>query len=275
MTHLWDGGQLRPRQGLFRAAACLMALAAAACFTSSDRGTSPPTGVIGILPGGSKGSNGGNFDGTYRLQTAHGIPVPALLFYDSTLGTNDTVFSASFDSSFISLNTDNSAREVDFLTVRDIRTDGDSDVNRTVSFGDTTGGIWSVSGQTVTLTRTDTVGGAHQVVTQFTASSNLLTGVITFSLFNTAGNFVATDTATVVYAFTGPPLSNRVGGASGAPMGASMDAGMGPSMGAMRGRAAPAGARARAPAQAPIILRPPTVRAGRGSLAVLRQRRVG
>ncbi len=210
MTRLWRGGRSRPRSGRIRAAGLLLALAATACFTSSDRNATPPTGVIGIAPGGGTGSSSGSFDGTYRLQTVRGLAVPALIFYDSTQGVDDTVFAASFDSSFISLNSDNSAREIDFLTFRDIRIDGDSDVDRTVSFGDTTGGTWSVSGQTVVLARTDTVGGAHQVITDFAASGTTLTGLITYSLFNTAGTLVVTDTSTVVYDLVGPPLSRRV-----------------------------------------------------------------
>src|SRR4029077_7753002 len=34
--------------------------------------------------------------------------------------------------------------------------------------------------------------------------SNALTGLITYSLYNTAGQFVATDTSTAVYALIGP-----------------------------------------------------------------------
>lgn len=209
MIGLSDRGDAWIRHGIGRATLCVLAVAAVACFGGSNNGETPPTGVFGVVGGGTSGSSGGNFQGTYRLLTAHGVITPAQIFYDSTTGAADTVFAATFDSSFISLNSDSSAREIDYLTMRDIRTDGDSNVNRTVSFGDTTGGTYHVSGTAVTLTRNDTVGGVHQVVTQFTDANNRLTGLITFTLFNTAGAFVVTDTATVVYQFTGPPLSDR------------------------------------------------------------------
>jgi len=201
-------GHSRIRQGLGRAVAVALAIGTVACFTSDNRGLTPPSGVIGITPGGSSGSSGGSVPGLYTLQSLRDTVVPALIFYDSTTGVDDTVFAATFDSSWISLNTDTSAREIDFLTIRDIRTDADSDVNRTVSFADTTFGDYSVSGETVTLSLNDTVGGVHTVTTQYTASFttfNILTGKITYSLYNTAGNFVATDTSTAVYVLSGLP----------------------------------------------------------------------
>jgi hypothetical protein len=208
MTGASGRGISRIRHGLGRALACVLAVVVVACWTSDNRGVTPPSGVIGITPGGSTGTGSGNFAGFYTLQTLRDTIVPAVIFYDSTLGVDDTVFAVSFDSSFISLNTDTSASEIDFLTIRDIRTDADSDVNRTESFVDTTLGNYSASGQNVTLTLIDTVGGAHTVTTNYAVSittSQMLTGKITYSLYNTAGLFEATDTSTAVYALSGLP----------------------------------------------------------------------
>jgi hypothetical protein len=205
MTRVWGRGNSRIRHGLGRAVACVFALTVAACWTADNRGVTPPSGVIGIVPGGSSGSTGGAVTGLYTLQTLRDTAVPALIFYDSTTGVDDTVFAVTYDSSSISLNTDTSAMEIDFLTIRDIRVGADSAVNRMESFGDTTFGSYSVSGQNVTLTLTDTVGGAHTVTTVYAAANNALTGKLTYSLYNTAGQFVATDTSTAVYALTGPP----------------------------------------------------------------------
>lgn len=192
----------RIRHGL-RAAACILAVAAAACWTADNNGVTPPNGVIGITPGGSSGSSGGNVSGLYRLETLRDTAVPALIFYDSASSVDDTIFAVTYDSSSISLNTDTTAVEIDFLTIRDIRQSADSDVNRMESFGDTTFGVYGVSGANVTLSLTDTVGGAHTVITDYAFASNALTGLITYSLYNTAGQFVATDTSTAVYALIG------------------------------------------------------------------------
>jgi hypothetical protein len=196
----------RIRHGL-RATACVLAVAAAACWTADNNGVTPPSGVIGVTPGGSTGSTGGNASGLYRLETLRDTAVPALIFYDSASSVDDTVFAVTYDSSSISLNADTTAVEIDFLTLRDIRESADSDVNRTESFGDTTFGSYSVSGANVTLSLTDTVGGAHTVTTNYAFASNALTGVITYSLYNTAGQFVATDTSTAVYDLIGPPAN--------------------------------------------------------------------
>jgi hypothetical protein len=206
MTGVSGRGMSRIRHGL-RAAACLLGVAAAACWTSDNNGVAPPSGVIGVTPGGSSGSSGGNVSGLYRLQTLRDTAVPALIFYDSASSVDDTVFAVTYDSSSISLNTDTTAVEIDFLTIRDIRQSADSDVNRMESFGDTTFGSYSVSTANVTLELTDTVGGAHAVTTDYAFKSNALTGIITYSLYNTAGQFVATDTSTAVYALIGPPAN--------------------------------------------------------------------
>jgi hypothetical protein len=139
MTGVSGRGMSRIRHGL-RAAACIGAVAAAACWTADNNGVTPPSGVIGISPGGSSGSSGGNVSGLYRLETLRDTAVPALIFYDSAASVDDTVFAVTYDSSSISLNTDTTAVEIDFLTIRDIRQSADSDVNRMESFGDTTFG---------------------------------------------------------------------------------------------------------------------------------------
>lgn len=200
----------RPRlhPGLGLVAVCVLASRLAGCYSAQDLGITQPSGVIGIVSGGGSGS-GGTLAGTYRLHTFRGSAPPLIIFYDSTVGVHDSLFSASFDSSFISLNSDSSVRQLDYLTVRDIRTD--SSVNRTVRFGDTTAGTWSASGTTITVTRVDTVGGFHHVITQYAAANSAVTGLITYSLFNTGGGFVKTDTATVVYDLTGAPVRQLVG----------------------------------------------------------------
>jgi hypothetical protein len=196
-------GTSRIRHGL-RAAACVLAVVVAACWTGDNNGVTPPSGIIGISPGGSTGSSGGDVSGLYKLQTLRDTAVPALIFYDSATSVDDTVFAVTYDSSSISLNTDTTVVEIDFLTIRDIRESADSDVNRMESFGDTTFGSYGVSGANVTLSMTDTVGGAHTVTTVYASASNALTGLITYSLYNTAGQFVATDTSTAVYTLFGP-----------------------------------------------------------------------
>jgi hypothetical protein len=206
MTGVSGRGTSRIRHGL-RAAACVIAVAAAACWTGDNNGVTPPSGVIGITPGGSSGSSGGDVTGFYELQTLRDTAVPAAIFYDSATSVDDTVFAVTYDSSSISLNTDTTAVEIDFLTIRDIRQSADSDVNRMETFGDTTFGFYSTSGANVTLSMTDTVGGAHTVTTVYAAANNALTGLITYSLYNTAGQFVATDTSTAVYDLFGPPTN--------------------------------------------------------------------
>jgi hypothetical protein len=203
MTGVSGRGMSRIRHGL-RAAACVLAVTAAACWTADNNGVTPPSGVIGITPGGSTGTSGGDVSGFYELQTLRDTAVPALIFYDSATSVDDTVFAATYDSSSISLNSDTTAVEIDFLTIRDIRESADSDVNRLETFGDTTFGSYNVSGSNVTLSLTDTVGGAHTVTTVFAFANNALTGLLTYSLYNTAGQFVATDTSTAVYTLFGP-----------------------------------------------------------------------
>jgi hypothetical protein len=76
--------------------------------------------------------------------------------------------------------------------------------------------------------------------------------------------------------FTGPPLSNRVGGTMAGAGGGSMRGAMGGTVrGILRPRTPAVGASAQAAAGLPIRIRPPAGARGRGSLAVLRQRRIG
>lgn len=238
MTGASGRGISRIRHGLGRAVACVLGVVVVACYTSENRGLTPPTGVIGISPGGSKGSGGGNVAGLYTLRTLRDTAVPAVIFYDSSTGVDDTVLAVSFDSSSLSLNTDTSAMEVDFLTIRDIRVDVDSDVNRKESFADTTSGNYHVNSQTVTLSRIDTVGGSHTVTTVYAAANNALTGKITYSLYNTAGLFVATDTSTAVYALAGSPdhdvVRGGIGSRHGGPVGAVGTLHLRPPVGARR-----------------------------------------
>jgi len=188
-----------------------LALTVAACFTASSRDVTQPTGVIGIKGGGGGGGGGSTYNGSYRLQTVNDSAVPFKLADDSASGTGgsgDTtrVFIASIDSSLLYLNTDTSAKEIDYLTIRDARTATDSSFDRIISFADTTFGYYSSSGTTVVVSLTDTVGGDHTVSTTYTVSGSTLSGTVSFVLYNTDGAVAAAGDAAYVYGYTGAPL---------------------------------------------------------------------
>src|SRR5581483_4902969 len=124
-------------------AAAAVALAVGACFTGESKSTTQPTGVVGPTGGtGGGGGGGAAYSGSYRLQNVNDSTVPHVLASDSTEGVGsigDTirVFQASIDSSFLYLNSDTTAEQIDYLTIRDARTATDSSFNHVISFGDT------------------------------------------------------------------------------------------------------------------------------------------
>ncbi|GEM_PF-3043851 len=226
-SHARSGGAAGATAAAARLAALgALVLAVFACFSGSSRNVSQPTGPTGIGGGGGGGTGGGggggaSYAGTYRLQTINDSTLPFVLAHDSASGIGpkgDTirVFKASFDSSFISLNSDTTAREIDYLTISDDRTASDSSFQRdNIAFGDTTAGSYTVRDTTVQLTRTDTVGGAHSVVMTYSGSGGRLQGTVAYSLFNTDDQLVTSGSAVFVYQRTGPPL-HGMGGGSGA-----------------------------------------------------------
>jgi hypothetical protein len=181
-----------------------------------DRNVTAPTGVIGPRGGGGSNTSGGSsYAGTYRLTAVNDSSLPHQLFYDSASGTGSSgdttrVFQAIMDSSVLSLNTDSTAVEYDYVTIRDDRTADTSFQTGPIEIGDTTAGTWSVSGSTVIVTRTDTVGGTHSVVTDFTSTSGALTGVELYVLYYTTGGIATSGQATFTYSYSGAPLAVRV-----------------------------------------------------------------
>jgi hypothetical protein len=212
MTATSERGHARLRTAGFRIAPFALVLAVA-CVGGVDRSTIAPTGVLGPTGGGGGGSSGGSatYAGLYKLQTVNDTVVPDTLAKDSASGTGsigDTtrVFVAVIDSSIISLNSDSSAQQFDYVSIRDTRTASDSSFNRSISFGDTLAGVYSVSGTTVTVSIIDTVGGTHSVVTTYAATGTTLTGTVSYEIFNTDGAIAAVGQSTYKYGFTGPPL---------------------------------------------------------------------
>jgi hypothetical protein len=213
MTPVSERDSARARGGMRRFATFALALAVAACFSGVDKNATQPTGVIGPTGTGGGGSGGIEDQGSYSLSMVNDSAVPFTLANDSVsgVGTNgDTtrVFIAAIDSSFLYLNSDTTAEEIDYLTIRDARTAVDSSFNRTITFGDTTFGGYTVSGSTVTVTLSDTVSGT--VTVTYTATGSTLTGTVAYVLYNTDDQIAAAGDATYEYAYSGPPLEQRV-----------------------------------------------------------------
>jgi hypothetical protein len=189
------------------------AVAFVACFRGDAKDVTQPTGVIGPTGGGG-GGGGTTDDGTYDLVTVNDTSVPYTLANDSVSGVGDDgdttrVFIASIDSAFLYLNSDLSAEETDYLTVRDARTASDSSFDRTISFGDTSYGAYSVTGSTVLVNLTDTISGEINV--SYSASGSTLTGTVAYILYNTDNQIAAAGNATYEFGYLGAPLSSRVG----------------------------------------------------------------
>lgn len=189
--------------------------ALAACVSDgTPTGATPPSGITGVgggTAGGGGSSGGGSSPGLYTLVSVNDTVPPVLMFYDSSTGTDTTaVFSGTLDSSFISLNTNGSATEWDYLTAYELRESsrpGDSSFSRTVTVFDSTAGTYTVSGSVVTLTREDTLG---TFVTMFTIKAGTLTGQVPFTVYNSYG-FPVSGTVALVYNRTGSPISGVQG----------------------------------------------------------------
>lgn len=181
----------------------------AACSTSgTDRGETPPSGVTGVgggTGGGGTGGTGGGYSGKYTLVSINDSAPPVLLFYDSVSGPDTTaIFVATIDSSLINLNTDFSAVEWDYLTIREARSSsvpGDSNFDRTIQVIDSTGGTYSVTGGLLTLSRIDTTGTRS---VSFTIGIHTLSGEVSYSVYNSYG-FPVSGTVALVYDLTGAP----------------------------------------------------------------------
>jgi hypothetical protein len=189
--------------------------ALAACVSDGvATGATPPSGITGVgggTAGGGGSSGGGSTPGLYTLVSVNDTVPPVLMFYDSSTGTDTTaVFAGTLDSSFISLNTDGSATEWDYLSAYELRESsrpGDSSFSRTVSVFDSTAGTYTVSGSVLTLTREDTMG---TFVTMFTIKTGTLTGEVPYTIDNSYG-FPISGTVSLVYNRTGSPRSGVQG----------------------------------------------------------------
>ncbi len=191
--------------------------ALAACSSDgSPTGAIPPSGVTGV-GGGTQGGGGGSGSGSsgmYTLVSVNDSSPPVQLFYDSasgngTNGDTTTVFAGTLDSSFISLNTNGTAKEFDYLQVYEVRESsipGDSNFSRTISIADSTSGTYTLTGKTVTVTRGDSTG---TFVTTFALSGTTLTGQVPYSVDSPYG-FPVEGTVTLVYDRTGSSLSSIV-----------------------------------------------------------------
>jgi hypothetical protein len=192
----------------------LIGLAAlAACVSDgTPTGLTPPSGVTGVGGGngGGGGGGGGGDAGMYTLATVNDTAPPVELFYDSVSGGDTTtVFAATIDSSFISLNTNSTAIEWDYLSAYEVREStlpGDSSFSRTVTVFDSTTGTYTIAGSVLTLTRVDSLG---TFVTQFTIGTGSLTGEVPYTVYNSYG-FPVSGTVQLIYDRTGSSVSNVV-----------------------------------------------------------------
>lgn len=212
MTAVSERDTTRSSRTISRCLAMALALAVAACFTGANNGATTPTGVIGPTGGGGStgGGSGALYKGTYRLQNVDDSVLPFQLAYDSTAGGDSSrAFQAWIDSATLYLNSDSSAEETDYLTIRDVRNAPDSSFNREISFGDTLFGTFVPMESSVTVQLTDTISGIVNV--SYTVSGSTLTGEVPYALYNTDDQLAATGQATYAFAYFGPPLSNVVG----------------------------------------------------------------
>jgi hypothetical protein len=135
--------------------------------------------------------------------------MPVRFIYDSVSNIDTVVvFGVTFDSSFISLNTDNSVNQSDYVTLYEYRSStipGDSNFNRTDTVYSLTGGSYKISGTTLTITRVDTAHGYRTEITTFAIGAGTpttLTGSVPYTVDNSYGQTV-TGTVTLIYKKTG------------------------------------------------------------------------
>jgi hypothetical protein len=209
MTVVSERGSARASGAACRLVAVALLLTLSACLRGSNTNSGTPTGVIGPTGGGGNNGGGGSpYAGTYQLTSVNDSGLPFQLAYDSVTGLDTMrVFQAWIDSSFISLNEDSTAVEMDYLEIRDVRTATDSSFNREISFGDTLSGSYSVASTTITVQLTDTVSGEVNVIYTI-AGSGTFSGSVPYVLYNTDNQLAASGTATYTYAYHGPPLND-------------------------------------------------------------------
>ncbi len=203
----------RASGAMYRLAAVALLVTAVACFTAENKNETAPTGVIGPTGGGGTNGGGGGalYAGSYALQDVNDSTVPYQLAYDSVTGPDTMrVFQAYIDSSKLYLNTDSSAEEMDYLTIRDVRTATDSSFNRDISFGDTLQGTFSATATTITVNLTDTVSGIVNVT--YTVSGSTFSGTVPYVLYNTDNQLAASGQADYLYTHVGSPLHSVDGG---------------------------------------------------------------
>ncbi len=216
MRDVCERSSARASGAMYRLAAVALLVTAVACFTAENKNESAPTGVIGPTGGGGTNGGGGGalYAGSYALQDVDDSTLPFQLAYDSVSNTDSTrVFQAFIDSSKLFLNTDSSAEEMDYLTIRDVRTAADSNFNRVISFGDTLHGTFSSTASTITVNLTDTVSGIVNVT--YTVSGSTFSGTVPYVLYNTINQLAASGQADYLFAHVGPPL-HAVDGGNGA-----------------------------------------------------------
>jgi hypothetical protein len=208
MTVVSERNPARASGAVHRLLAVALLLTASACLRGSSTNATTPTGVIGPTGGGGTSSGGSPYAGLYTLQDVDDSTLPFQLAYDSVTGADTMrVFQAWIDSSFISLNDDSTAVEMDYLEIRDVRTATDSSFNREISFGDTLTGSYSVTSTTITVQLTDTISGEVNV-TYTIAGSGTFSGAVPYALYNTDNQLAASGTATYTFAYSGAPLDD-------------------------------------------------------------------
>lgn len=212
MREVCERSSIRASGAMYRLAAVALLVTAAACFTGENKNAQTPTGVIGPTGGGSQGGGGGAlYAGSYALQDVNDSTLPFQLAYDSVSGGDTTrAFQAWIDSSKLYLNTDSTAEEMDYLTIRDVRTATDSSFNREISFGDTLQGSFSATQSTITVNLTDTVSGIVNVT--YTVSGSTFSGTVPYALYNTDDQLAASGQATYLFVHVGAPLHAVDGG---------------------------------------------------------------
>lgn len=211
MREVCERRSIRASGAIYRLAAVAL-LVTAACFTAENKNSQTPTGVIGPTGGGTTGGGGGAlYAGSYALQDVNDSTLPFQLAYDSVTGGDTTrAFQAWIDSSKLYLNTDSSAEEMDYLTIRDVRTATDSSFNRQISFGDTLQGSFTTTESTITVNLTDTISGIVNVT--YTVSGSTFSGTVPYALYNTDDQLAASGQATYLFAHVGAPLHAVDGG---------------------------------------------------------------
>ncbi len=194
---------------------------AAACSSGTATNRVPPTGVLGVVGGGAGGNSGGGGGGSgsvvalYALSTIRGSAPPVRLASDSVSTTDSvSVFRAWVDSSLISLNTDTTATEIDYVAIHEQRTGAAiaSPFTDSVVFADTSSGtyIYNAGTGTVAVSLTNVSNNQLTTAATYDFANNALTGKLTYAAYNVFGQLVVRDTATFVYTERGSSLKDAL-----------------------------------------------------------------